>query len=546
MMPSFDLRTQPFIPCLCKDRQVREFSLTDVLTQAHKLLELAGDTPLQTVAILRLLLAILYCAVPVYDEKEWRKLWEQDTLPADAITSYLNAQEGFDLFHPTQPFMQVAGMTMTNVAPLAVLATEAATGNNATLFDHRTDSAPPAYSPAQAARMLLTSQAFALGFGKAAEATVNGTVTPRPYLADAAALRGVTVFLSGGNLRETLLLNMSPLQEDEEEEDAILPPWEQADPLADLDKVIKGRNKEEKDKRASVPARGVVERYAWRSRMVRLLPDADGLVRRMYFTQGREADKSEGDPMKLFVTGKKEEGRYALGLNAGRATWRDLQTYLLPNKGNDTAILRFVGGQVRIKGYEDNPLPPESRYGLNVVGLATDPGKAGKFLLWRHDRMSLPAALLASDFLRGFLEKGMGDIESVADSLRQRIYRVAFHFLPPDGNPDPKDVANLMATLDPRSAFWARLETHFAHFVAGLASEETAQAALDRWRRDAEREASRALRGSCRQLGNSPRAMKAVAAVSFGFIADRERLARMAADAKAAKKLNAKSKGAAA
>ena len=522
MNPSFDLRTQPFVPCLHRDGKVREHSLTDVLTQAHDLLELACDTPLQTVAVLRLLLAILYRTVPIYKKNKWVALWQQETLPADALTGYLNAQDGFDLFHPTRPFMQVMGMTMTNAAPLAVLATEAATGNNATLFDHRADDAPPAYSPAQA---------FALGFGKAAEASVGDKALPRPYLADAPALRGVTLFLSGASLRETLLLNMNPLRE---EQDDVLPPWEQPDPLADMDEVGKD------GKRISVPAHGVVERYAWRSRMIRLLPDADGFVRRVYFTQGRAADKDEGDPMKLFVTGKKEEGRYALGLNAGKAAWRDLQTYLLPGKGNDTPILRFVGSLVQGPRYKDNPLPPRARYGLNVVGLATDPGKAGKFLLWRHDRMSLPAALLASDLLRGTLEQGMGDAESVADSLRQRIYRVASRFLPPDGNPDPNDVAHLMQALDPRPPFWARLETRFAHFVAGLDTEDAAQAALQAWREDVQREAARALRESCRLLGDSPRALKATADVSFGFIADRERLARMAAEAKTRKKANAK------
>ncbi len=542
MIPSFDLRTQPFIPCLCKDGQVREFGLADVLTGAHDLLELAGDTPLQTVAILRLLLAILYRAMPFHtgEKEKWMEWWQQDTLPADAITGYLNAQEGFDLFHPARPFMQVGGMTMTNAAPLAVLANEAATGNNATLFDHRMDAAPPAYSPAQAARLLLTAQAFALGFGKAAEATVNGKPLPRPYAADAIALRGVTLFLSGTTLRETLLLNMAPLPQDDEDEDNALPPWEQTDPLADLDKVIKGADG--KDKRVSVGARGVVERYVWRSRMVRLLPDSDGLVRRVYFTQGREADKSEGDPMKVFVTDK-QFGRYALGLNAGKSAWRDLQTYLLPDKGNDTVILRFVGARVQRSGYEDNPLPPGAQYGLNVVGLASDPGKAGKFLLWRHDRMSLPAALLASDALRAFLKNGMGDAEAVDVTLRQRVYRVAFRFLPPDGNPDPKDVAHLMDALDPRPPFWARLETHFAHFVAGLAAEDTAPAALTEWRKNVEREASRALHESCNQLGDSNRAIKAVAVVTFGFVADRARLAQMAAEAKARKK-NAKTKGA--
>ncbi len=536
MPPTFDLRTEPFLPCLHRDGQVREYSLTDVLTRAHNLLELACDTPLQTVAVLRLLLAVLYRALPMEDDKEeqWAALWRQETLPIQAITDYLNAQgDGFDLFHPTRPFMQVAGLTTTHSASIAMLA-RASVGNNGSIFDNYATDSPSTCKPAQAARLLLTAQAFALGFGRMADAEINGQPLPRPYSKDAIALRGVTLFLSGDSLRQTLLLNMPPLSSDAED---ALPPWEQPDPLADLDRVGKD------GKRVSVPARSIVERYGWRSRMIRLLPDEDGLVRRVYFTQGRDADKNEGDPMKVFVSGKKEEGRYALGLNADKAAWRDLQTYLLPNKGNDTAILRFAGGLVRYENNPQGPLEPTDPCGLNVVGLATDPGKAGKFLLWRHDRMSLPAALLALGTLRGVLETGMGDAEGVADTLRQRLYRVAFRFLPPDGNPDPKDIANLMEALDPRPAFWARLETRFAHFVVGLKAQDTADAALAVWRQDVEREAKLALRESCRQLGDSPRAMKATAAVSFGFTADREKLARLAADAKTRKKAATKAKG---
>jgi CRISPR system Cascade subunit CasA len=247
--------------------------------------------------------------------------------------------------------------------------------------------------------------------------------------------------------------------------------------------------------------------------MVRLLPESDGAVRHAYFTQGREADKAEGDPMKVYVSDKKE-GIYALGLSAGKAAWRDLHAYLRPKKAANI-ILHHAAVQEM-----NGVLPPTARYGLNVVGLATDPGKAGKFLLWRHDRMSLPAVLLADVDRIQTVEVALGDAEFVAWEMGGRIRRVAARYLPPEGNPDPKDVDKLSLALDTRADFWARLEERFAFLLDALAGEGL-DAALEEWRNGVEREAEAALHEACDQLGHSARAIRATAEVSFKFEANR-------------------------
>lgn len=531
---AFDLRTQPFIPCLCKDGQVRDYNLADVLTQSHELLELACDTPLQTVAILRLLLAVLYCVLPIYkhEKKKWVELWRQDTLPASAITEYLNVQEGFDLFHPTRPFMQVAGLETGDAKPIATLAFEAASANNATLFDHRTDKLPVPCSPAQAARMLITAQAFSVAGGQKTEVKIDGKSLVRPNRTDSVSWAGVTLFLSGATLRETLLLNMNPLGNPRND---VSPIWEQLDPLANDNESV---------------VRNVIDRYTWQSRLIKLLLNDTNLVSQVFITQGRVADNAPGDPiafgdpMKVLKANKKE-GLYAQRLNAGKGAWRDLQAYLAFGKEHSTSILNFAGGRVCNKNNPNEPLEEAAIYNINVVGLVSDQAKVD---LWRHERMSLPATLLASDELWSMLNKGLEESESVAVNLNECMRNVVSCFyggefrkgktliIASERKPDPNAVAKLSAALDPCPAFWARLETRFAHFVAGLEAPNKADAALAAWRQNVEREASRALRESCRQLGDSPRAMKATAAVSFGFTADREKLARLAADAKTRKK----------
>src|SRR5690242_11229849 len=57
---SFSLIEQPFIPCVRLDGQAVEYGLRDVLVTAQGIAELRDGSPLVTVALHRLLLAILH------------------------------------------------------------------------------------------------------------------------------------------------------------------------------------------------------------------------------------------------------------------------------------------------------------------------------------------------------------------------------------------------------------------------------------------------------------------------------------------------------
>ena len=513
-MNSFNLLDEPWIP-IEVGNEVREVGIREALLDAHQFGDIQLSSPLETAAVTRLLLCAAHAICGPVSWRDSKTLLQAGRLPANALTAYFDQwQAQFDLFGNT-PFLQIGTLTMAQATPLAALATETATGNNATLFDHTRDDDPPAFTPAEAARKLVAAQAFALGFGRAADAVVAGQPFPRPYLADAICLRGITIWLSGKNLFETLTLNMVPrttAKTAPPETPEQRPVWEQADPLQRLDRVVGG-------KRVAVRAQSIMDRYAWQSRLARLLPETDAagqtVVRRAFFTQGREADKEKGDPMKVFVVSK-EAGEYALNLNAGKASWRDLHSLLaFSDAGRRPQIFTHV------KELADQEIiAPDALYGLNVVGLATDPGKAGKFLLWRHDRLSIPAALLEDPLLADLLGKALTDAEFVAGELRRRVYFVAREFVPPHGNPDPKDVGKLADVLDARPAYWARLETHFIQILSALPHEP--YAALEAWRDQVASEAERALRESCRQLGSTPQAMRAKAAASFYFQADEE------------------------
>jgi hypothetical protein len=149
--------------------------------------------------------------------------------------------------------------------------------------------------------------------------------------------------------------------------------------------------------------------------------------------------------------------------------------------------------------------------------------------------------LLKDETLVSLLGVLLNDAEFVAVELAKRVKEVAEKFVPPHGNPDPKDVARLSDALDARPAYWARLEGHFLALLNDL--PEKGIDAVAAWRAQVEREAEHAFRESCRQLGQTPQAIRARAAVSFGFQANEVVVTQERAERKKQAELNRKKEG---
>lgn len=512
MTSGFDLTREPWIPVTPVDGPQSETSLRELFVGAHELRDLASTSPLENVAILCLLLAILYDLRNPADESQfeddWAGLWEAGRFPVTEIGAYFEARRDcFDLFHGQRPFYQIPGLVVDRKNPVSRLITEAASGNRATLFDRRADANPDPATPAVAARALLVSQGFAVALGRAATAHFGGVQHPRPDSADAILLRGLTIWLSGENLFETLLLNYSPYVRSA----ADAPAWD-VEPLHALMDRLQGGS------RVTVAARGRLDRLTWQSRLVRLLPeiDPDGriVVRHVYFSQGRSADKA-GHPMKTYRCEDPEKGFLPLGLSPRKAAWRDAHA-LFQMKTTDreqpAAALQWAS-EMRILG----PLGARHTVGFNIVGLATAPNKASKLLMWRQERMPLPVALIGEEYnaLLGEIRNALALAENEDRRMRSQMSRVVKLYLAPDldrpggRQPDPREVNRLLGAVDPRRAFWPRLEAPFYRFLAELAADQT-RAAGD-WEEAVARERGRALREAEQALGSHPRVQAAVA-----------------------------------
>lgn len=509
MTPTFNLIEKPWIRTLHSDGRVKECSLREVFAQAAGIRELADDSPLVNITVLRLLLAILHASAwrecdSVDKRMLWAQWWQTRALPLEEIETYFSKWSSrFDLFDAQHPFLQTAGLEMKEASPLERLAFEE--NNTVQLFAFPENPQWENPTPAQAARLLLATQGFALGFGKSSKAVLAGQEIEPPYTKDAPLLRGLTVWLTGSNLLETLLLNLTPTDPDDWPDDA--PSWE-------LDAPHKLRDTLVANKRHSIAPRGVMDTFSFHARLIRLLPETwngQTVVRKAYFTQGRSInDANYFDPMKIYKLSKKE-GVFALSLSENRAVWRDAEAlFHAPDQGHPCRAVEWIGEQAALKQVERDRL-----YRLHTVGLATEPGKAGKFLLWRHDRMPAPVALLEDENTASRIAAATAEAEDMANQLYGRFKQVAQLFDAPNSDSpgaksaNPDAVANLIKAFDPRRTFWARLEAPFHAYLQRLPRDY--ENALADWCDYLETQAQQCFLASRRALGTSPRALRTAA-----------------------------------
>ena len=118
----FNLLDEPWIRVMGENCAVTEVSITDALVNSQRYTALAGETPAQDVAILRLLIATVHTVFYRVDESgcpalltgyddaldRWEALWHAGALPEMPMRSYLDTwHDRFDLLDPERPFYQV-------------------------------------------------------------------------------------------------------------------------------------------------------------------------------------------------------------------------------------------------------------------------------------------------------------------------------------------------------------------------------------------------------------------------------------------------------
>lgn len=353
---NFDLVDEPWLPVLRKGQR-ELISLREGLREAADLDDLAPPRPTHVPAVLRqVLLPVLIHALGIPDsDDEWASRWARGCFDRDKIDAYLDRHhDRFDLFHPERPFAQVGGLVTAKgeMKPSSLLIPSISSGNNVPLFSARTETEPPALTPAQAALWLLHIQCWdtaAIKTGAVGDAEAKSGKTTGNPTGPLGQFEVVTPV--GRTLFETLMLNTPVLEDGLPREDT--PQW---------------RGERHGPSWAERPPRGLLDLFTWQARRVRLIP-TEGMhgpvVREVIVCAGdRLVADSDLEPHATWIRESKpragQPARRPRRPRAGRNAWQGLDALLAldpPPDGTTEAsgLTKQVGRLQGVLG-EDYPL----------------------------------------------------------------------------------------------------------------------------------------------------------------------------------------------
>jgi CRISPR system Cascade subunit CasA len=485
----FNLIDRPWILCVRRDGTPATLSLRDTFAQAHTLRELSGDTPLETAALHRLMLALLHRVLGPSDEDAWADLRSEASFDMAALDDYWDCYYSrFDLFNPDHPFYQAEDERVKRKPPNS-LVLDLAFGNKGTLFDHHTDDEALSLSPAKAARALVTLQTF----GLAGLSGIRGdTFTDAPWT------RGVVFLIQGRNLFETLMLNALsyPTRDDillHHAEDR--PAWEMDDPF---------------DPKRTRPL-GYLDYLTWQNRRILLFPEitkAGVRVTEMTMAPGLRLDSEVLDPMHHYRIDD-SRGYLVMRFNEERALWRD-SVALFKLHSDEDRPPRTFGWLAEL--IDEGCLESRDTRRYLALGMANNQARVD---FYRSERLPLPMIYLTAEgeLLTEYLQTAMETAESVRRQLWGAARTLATYVLVPQADaeeahkPAREDMDKLTAQWAVERDYWVQLEIPFYDLVAGLT--EDIEDALDAWHDTVRRVAWQAFDYVAAQVEHDPRNLKA-------------------------------------
>jgi CRISPR system Cascade subunit CasA len=529
---NFNLIDSKWIPCILPGGEREKFSIKETFERSSAIQEIFDPSPLVTVAIHRLLLAILHRNFGPANETEWAKLWNDGKGNWDTtkLNSYLDIwRNRFDLFDENYPFYQCAtipvsatdakGKPKSYAKSISNMVHELATGDNATLFDHSVEDVTRSVSSAEAACLLVAFQSFAVGglitFESGQDRKKFGSADNAPLV------KGAIILVKGEDLFQTLMLNLhkynrydaEPFEIDRDD----APVWECEKNLL----------------RAERP-KGLLDLLTWQSRRIKLIPEQDNngqtIVAQVVIMKGNQFPDGfylyDKEPMLAFrevLKPSKGQAPYPpLAFQEEKALWRDSLS-LFKAAGNSKTKPKIICWLGELA--EEGKIPWSTTYQLALLGLVTSKAKVS---LWRHERLPLPLEYLEekNENLLGKLRDALDVAESVGRLLGSGFVEIsvpsplrilASNILKPD-KPEKADkdaVRSFVDSLSPSRPYWAQLGISFNELVTELPANKTAEneygkTALPRWAKAIRRAAYNAFEETTNSFDRSARMLKAV------------------------------------
>ncbi|MGW0734429.1 type I-E CRISPR-associated protein Cse1/CasA [Streptomyces sp. NPDC002851] len=568
---SFNLLHEPWLPVARLDGSSAKLSIMEVLEQAKELRGLVGETATVSSALHRLLLAFLHRAFDRVDDAHWRKLWlasSEAGFPKAELNAYAeNWTARFDLFDPEAPFFQCpAAPEPQRWRSPAVLVGYRARGNNATLFDQSTDDETLLLAADEAARWLVTTQAYDTSGKKTGYDGVGNPSGDAPPTAQFGC-----VLVEADTLYRTLLLNLmdydpnawrpAPTGPDD------CPVWERPPPEA----------VQESKKR---PPRGWTDVLTWPSRRIRFShttvdgrPVVDGVIVSPGSTCDlpiRDCEYMAAFRAPWFAESASSTSRTMprpVRLDTLRGVWRHSQELLLPAERRWYKPYGKSGLRLSETGFpEQEPqrlrpaalerlayladtkaLPKDTVYTLRVFGQQAGSGGSGSIAAWCEEAVPAPVALLRARNPRiGLL---IGSAVALADDLGsilralERGFRHEFDGQFTLKEERKKEDAGYRYQSELR--YWPHLQAEFAELLRKLALMEDIEpgsrraeletGALNEWRVQAVRAADAAAQHWLLQQTRAGRTLLDASAHHQRYCGNRQNVIRVFARAVAAR-----------
>lgn len=478
----YSLIEKPWILVLTCEGRTETVSLTELFRRAHQIREILGELPTQAFAILRLALAIVARA---YDGPEsvadWKRLWSTDEPVLPPIEAYLDAQrDRFDLFHPSTPFFQTAGLhtAKNEFSGLEKLIADVPSGFQ--YFTTRAARGLARISAAEAARWVVHAQAFdvsGIKSGAVGDDRVSGGKGYPIGTGFAGHLGGL--YVDGGNLWRTLLLNTLPLEHRSLQRDPDdRPAWE-AGPTGPA----------ESDDVAERPY-GPLDLYTWQSRRILLQRDGDEVVGVVLANGDRLTPQNLHRVEPLTAWRRSDAQAKKLGgvvfmpreHQPGRALWRGLAA-LLPvaaPRGRADGSERFLTAAV--VEWAGEVLGNRGTVMLQTVGMSYGP-QSSTVADVVADRIVVPVALLGESYP----DLAARVVDTVADTegAVARLGYLAADLARAAGAREPSIVDG--ARDDAQRLAYADLDAPFRSWLAELDPERDVDDQVADWHRTAAR-----------------------------------------------------------
>lgn len=492
---TYNLLDEPWLPVRwLGDDPPSAVGLREVLLKAHQITELAIDNPLETIALNRLLAALVASIFPdMVEEDEWTRLWQQGQFDVDPCQIYFDTfADRFDLLSPTRPFFGHPTTEAKEISPVSRLIHAATSGNNAVLFSHDVDSSPQPLTLAEAARAVVCTQAAALGGGVA-----------KPFnLCHAPLVGGAFFWLRGAvnevpSLFRALLLNLSPTTEvwgNGQER----PTWETEKPPAPIKRDVGG----------------IHELFTFQSRRLQLIKDGNQQITGVRYNQGSKVEKLLfDDPHLAYRSGR--DGLYALRFSTSRSLWQDSGIYMMKEGGPDGHAPRTLNWLSRRK-LRQLDLSQQTAFAVDVFGLVND---QAKIELWRHERITVYPDIIAEESRWNTLQELLEETRIQAERLREatRAFATRARLNKPWGTRlgdiERADRDAFVQMLDTSGRYWLKVGSQFDTFLGqiGMRSIDDLPSVQKEWQKVTWKAAHAALTEALNSLAQDARSWQALA-----------------------------------